>query len=167
AGLRVVLHPARAAVGGRVDAPNADAHLHPLGIARVDRDRVKTHAAKAWHPLRACRLIVERLIELPGLATVLALPERGRLGARPQDVRRLRVSGLDVPGLEEGAIGALGERGVLRCLPGLAEIAAALDPRSTPGGVERGVHRAVSRVVAGVVDLRRRLARTIDRPFPS
>jgi hypothetical protein len=52
ADLRVVLDPAGAAVGRRVDAAHADADLHLLRIVRVNGDRVQTHSAEAGHPLR-------------------------------------------------------------------------------------------------------------------
>src|SRR6185503_12075944 len=104
AGLRVVLDPRVPAVGRRVHAADADADLHLLGIVRIDRDRVQAHTAEAGHPLRARWLIVERLVELPRLAAVLTLPKRGRLGAGPHDVRRLHMTGLDMPRLRERAV---------------------------------------------------------------
>src|SRR5207249_7247932 len=95
----VVLYPRRAAVLSSVHAADTDADHHLLRILRVDGDRVQAHSAEARHPLRAGRLVVETLHDRPGLAAILALEERSRLGARPDHVRRLGVSGLDVPGL--------------------------------------------------------------------
>src|SRR2546426_606227 len=82
---------------GMTYAADADAHRNPLGILRVDRDRVEPHAAEAGHPVRPRRLIVERFYERPRLAPVVAPEESGRLGPRPHDVRRRGVPGLDVP----------------------------------------------------------------------
>src|SRR5207247_5601847 len=116
----VVLHPGHPTVLGAVHTPDADADLHLLRIGRVDRDRVEAHTPEARHPLRAGRLIVEALHDGPRLAAVLALEERGRLGARPDHVRRLGVPRLDVPRLGEGPISSFWEGGVLRRLPRLA-----------------------------------------------
>src|SRR5439155_9933351 len=160
----VAWHPRRCALLSGVYAADADAALHFLRIRRVDRDRVEAHPAEARHPLRAGRLVVETLHDRPGLAAILALEERGRLGACPDHVRRLGVSRLDVPGLGERTIRAFGKSRVLRRLPRLAHVAADLDARSAPRLVHRREHRSVARVVRTVMDLGRRELGTLTCP---
>src|SRR5256712_7301935 len=148
----VALRPGRAAFGVRVPAADAYPDLHLLRLLRVDRDRMQPHPAEARDPLRARGLVVEALHDRPRLAAVLTLEERRRLGAGPHDVRRLRVSRLDVPGLIEGAVRPFRERGILRRLPGFSHVAADLDARATPCRVHGRVHGPVARVVGGVVN---------------
>src|SRR2546430_3508120 len=160
----VVLHPRRRSVLTGVDAPDAYADLHLLGILRVDRDRVEAHAAEPGHPLRAGRLVVEALHDRPRLAAVLTLEERGRLRACPDALRRLLVSRPDVPGLRQGTVRPPGEPRVLRGLPRLSRVPAHFDARSAPRLVHGCEHRSVARVVGRVVDLRRRELGTLAGP---
>src|SRR5207248_591788 len=111
-------------------------------------------------PRAAARLAVERRLQRPRLASVAALEDAGRLGAREQAAVRRRQAG-DLGELQ--AVVGVAEA-LARELPALAKVAAAPDARAVPLAGRGRVDRARVRVVHGVVDRPALAERAADAP---
>src|SRR5438093_1778163 len=95
--------PGLAAVFAQVRASGTDGDGDALGVSRVDGDGMQRGLPRpAGRPLVAGGVIDERQHRLPGHAAVRALEQAGRGDPGPDHIRRLGVTGLDVPGAAEG-----------------------------------------------------------------
>src|SRR5205807_1974994 len=104
----VALAPARAAVLGQPDARGRDGEHQAVGLARPRDDGVQAQPTAAGLPLRAGRVLPERMVERPGLAAVPALEQDTGIAAHVEDAVALARG--DDPEALEGLLAALGQR---------------------------------------------------------
>ena len=165
--------PGRAAVGGLVHAAGGHRDQDPVMVGRVRQDAVDRLAAEAGGPLRTVRVVPQAADELVRHAAVDGPEQRRGLGPRVHHVGPAGRPGRELPDPGQGGVGVrrVRHRGVIRFVPGLAQVVAGRDTgpemrafhageqaRGPPPGVDRrrvdpghGEVRAVDRPVPPVV----------------
>ena len=166
-----------AAVVGAEHAGRGDRHVHPVGVVRVENDRVQAHPARAGLPLRARAVLAQAADFLPAVAAVGGAEQRrvldsgvdgvpvgqGRLQVPdPGELPRVRRAVVPlVRARDAGVAEVLADR-----LPGRAAVVGALDHLAEPAGGLRGVEPVrIDRRAGDVVDLP--AARSADRRRPT
>src|SRR5262245_25179440 len=64
---------------GAIHSGRGNRNMHSLYVAGIEDDRVKTHAASAWLPLRPVRVIEQSAYERPASSSVIRLEQCRRL----------------------------------------------------------------------------------------
>src|SRR5438445_5405764 len=150
----VVLEGPRLSAVLRLQDPHrGDGDMHRPGVPRVHKDRVQAHATGSRVPLRPRLLIVESLVQSPGLPLVFAPEEPCRVKAAVDDSGLVLHPRLYVPDLLCRPVGALWEpRGLPSVLPGLPQVAALRDRGALDEIIDGREHRLASWVEGRVVD---------------
>src|SRR5438067_4617535 len=124
-----------AAILAQIVSARRDTQVDAISVAQ---DGVQAESAVSWLPLARVLVVADPRHELPGVAAVAALEERGGLDAAQQIL--LVASRLERPDVDERAPVVLGEgrrRGRLRA--GLSQIGRAHDLHSEERAAARGV----------------------------
>src|SRR5438128_4087760 len=125
-----------AAVLAEIVAAGGDAQVHPIPVAQ---DGVQAEAAVSRLPFARVLVVADPRNQLPGIAAVLALEERGRLHAAPEIA--LVVAGFERPDVGERAPVVLWKgRGRFRLVERLSQIGRAQDFHSEEGVAAGPVH---------------------------
>src|SRR5712692_1170355 len=100
--------PIRAAIRAFENSAHRHAHIHVIGIARIDKYRMQLRTvggtvARASGPRRAHRMVIEARDAFPVRAAVLAAKQALRRGARVPDPRLAGVSGCEPEHMIEDA----------------------------------------------------------------
>ena len=168
--------PARAAVVAAERAGGRDRHVDPVGVDRVEDDRVQAQAAGAGLPRRTGGVVAERGELLPLLAGVTGHVQGGVLGPGVDRVR-VGAGGLEVPDPLElprpgravvpevvDGLALVGEV-VANGVPALAAVVGALHHLPEPAPRGRGVEAVrIGRRAVDVVDLPAAEVRAVDGP---
>jgi len=125
-----------------------DGDHDPVGVGRIELDRVAAHPAGAGLPALTRRVLEDALDRLEGLARVLRAEEDTRRATEPQLAGAIRMARADVPELLDLEAALLRQADLLGALPGLAAVG-----RSVQGRAVDHVRRArVERAVPGIGD---------------